>query len=86
MSSSNVYCFAVQAEADPSTLPRVVEVFALHGFVPDRCHAHTTGGDGFVVDLQMGGITAQQADLLAKRLGRVVTVRTVLWSEKRLAA
>ena len=86
--SSNVYCFAVHAEASPSTLPRVVEVFALHGFVPQRCHAHTggPGGDELVVDLQMGGITAQQADLLAKRLGRVVTVQTVLWSEKRLAA
>ena len=88
MSSSSVYCFAVHAEAEPSTLPRVVEVFALHGHVPCRCHAQLAGPgrDELVVDLQMADVTAQEAALLAKRLGRVVTVRNVLWSEKRAAA
>ena len=38
------------------------------------------------VDFQMGGITAHEAALLAKRIGRVVTVQSVLWSEKRIAA
>jgi hypothetical protein len=65
----------------------VVEVFALHGHVPCRCHAQLAGPgrDEMVVDLQMADVTADQAALLAKRLGRVVTVRTVLWSEKRNA-
>jgi hypothetical protein len=44
--SSNVYCFSVHAEASPSALPRVVEVFALHGHVPSRCHARLDGADG----------------------------------------
>ena len=85
---SSVYCFSVHADASPSTLPRVVEVFALHGHVPYRCHAHLAGagGEELVVDLQMAGISAQAAALLAKRLGRVVSVRSVLWSEKRAAA
>jgi hypothetical protein len=85
---SSVYCFSVHAEATPSTLPRVVEVFALHGHVPSRCHAHVggRGSDELVVDLQMPGITAGEAALLAKRLGRVVAVQNVLWSEKRAAA
>ncbi len=90
MSSSSVYCFSVHAEASPATLPRVVEVFALHGHVPSRCHAQVGGRVGdepaLVVDLQMDGITADEAALLAKRVGRVVTVRNVLWSEKRIAA
>jgi hypothetical protein len=89
-SSSNVYCFSVHAEASPSALPRVVEVFALHGHVPSRCHARVDGAEGeageLVVDLQMAGISAQNAALLAKRLGRCVMVRDVLWSEKRAAA
>jgi hypothetical protein len=88
--SSNVYCFSVHAEASPSALPRVVEVFALHGHVPSRCHARLDGADGetaeLVVDLQMAGISAQDAALIAKRLGRCVAVRDVLWSEKRAAA
>jgi hypothetical protein len=33
----------------------------------------------------MADVTAHEAALLAKRLGRVVTVRNVLWSEKRAA-
>ncbi len=89
-SSPSVYCFSVHAEASPSALPRVVEVFALHGHVPSRCHARLDGaGDDaaeLVVDLQMAGISAQDAALIAKRLGRCVMVRDVLWSEKRAAA
>ena len=90
MPSSSVYYFSVHAEASPATLPRVVEVFALHGHVPSRCHAQVDRRVGdepaLVVDLQMDGITAHEAALLAKRVGRVVTVRNVLWSEKRIAA
>ena len=82
---SGTFCFSVHAEASPSTLPRVVEVFALHGHVPCRCHAQLAGPDELVVDLQMADVTAHEAALLAKRLGRVVTVRNVLWSEKRAA-
>ena len=87
--SGSVYCFSVHAEVSPATLPRVVEVFALHGHVPSRCHAQVGGRGGdehLVVDLQMRGITAHEAALLAKRIGRVVTVQNVLWSEKRIAA
>ena len=88
---SGTYCFSVHAEPSASALPRVVEVFALHGHLPSRCHAQVSGPAGggtaeLVVDLQMADISAHQAALLAKRLGRVVDVRTVLWSEKRVAA
>ena len=87
---SGTYCFSVHAEASASALPRVVEVFALHGHLPSRCHAQVAGAGGgtteLVIDLQMADISAHQAALLAKRLGRVIDVRTVLWSEKRVAA
>ena len=82
---SGTFCFSVHAEASPSTLPRVVEVFAFYGHVPCRCHAQLAGPGELVVDLQMADVTAHEAALLAKRLGRVVTVRNVLWSEKRAA-
>ena len=81
----STFCFSVHSDADPAALPRVLEVFALYGFVPDQCHASRTGGgcDELVVDLQMSEIDADQAGLLAKRLGRVVSVTSVLFSEKR---
>ena len=40
---SGTFCFSVHAEASPSTLPRVVEVFALHNHVPSRCYAQVAG-------------------------------------------
>jgi len=81
----STFCFSVHSDADPAALPRVLEVFALYGFVPDQCHASRTAGaaDELVVDLQMSAIDADQAGLLAKRLGRVVSVTNVLFSEKR---
>lgn len=80
----STFCFSVHADAEPCTLPRVLEVFALHGFVPEQCHATRSGrgGEELVVDLQMSGIDAPQAVLLAKRLGRVISVTDVLYSEK----
>lgn len=82
------FCFSVHSDAVPAALPRVLEVFALHGFVPAQCHASRGGptADELVVDLQMGDIDAGQASLLAKRLGRIVDVTTVLYSEKRQCA
>lgn len=81
----STFCFSIHSDVDPAALPRVLEVFALYGFVPDQCHASRTGGveDELVIDLQMSAIDADQAGLLAKRLGRVVSVTAVLFSEKR---
>ncbi len=57
----------------------------MHGFVPEQCHASRVGdaAEEMVVDLQLDAIDATQAELLAKRLGRVVCVTGVLYSEKR---
>jgi hypothetical protein len=33
---TQTYCFSVQAEACPAALPRVLDVFALYGSVPDQ--------------------------------------------------
>lgn len=79
-------CFSVFSLADPSTLPRVLEVFSLHGLVPSACHSVREEPDQLVIDVQIAGLTAAQAEQLARRLGRVITVTQVLWSEKRLAA
>lgn len=81
-----VDCFSVVSDADPSALPRVLEVFSLYGLIPAQCHSSRADGDQLVVDLQIDGLAEGQAALLAKRLERVITVTSVLWAEKRLAA
>jgi acetolactate synthase regulatory subunit len=82
---STTFCFSVHADATPATLPRVLEVFALRGLVPERCHADRAV-DELVVDLQLAELTATEAAHLAERLGRIVGVLGVLWSERRRAA
>jgi len=83
----STFCFSVHSDAVPSALPRVLDVFAMQGLVPEQCHAsRASAADELVVDLQMTEIDAGQAALLAKRLGRVVSVTGVLYSEKRLCA
>jgi hypothetical protein len=82
---SATFCFSVHADAEPSALPRVMEVFTLHGHVPSRCHVERggPGGEELVIDAQLDGLLPGEAARVAKRLGRVVSVAQVLWSEKR---
>lgn len=83
-----VDCFSVFSAADPSTLPRVLEVFSLHNLIPTSCHSTRleSDDDQMVIDIQISGLPPGHADQLARRLNRVITVTQVLWSEKRLAA
>lgn len=85
-SADRVDCFSVLSAADPSALPRILEVFSLFGMVPSRCHSTRDAMDRsqLVVDLQFDDLAPGEAERLARRLGRVVTVTQVLWSEKRL--
>jgi hypothetical protein len=83
-----VDCFSVFAAADPSVLPRILDVFCLFGLIPERCHSALGEAEGgqLTIDIQIAGLTAEDAERLAKRLRRVLTVTQVLWSEKRRAA
>jgi hypothetical protein len=85
---SATFCFSVHTDAEPSALPRVMEVFALYGHIPARCHIECSGPEGrdLVIDAHLEGLCPSEAALVAKRLGRVVTVMQVLWSEKRRCA
>lgn len=82
-----VDCFSVFSAADPSVLPRIFEVFSLHGLVPTRCHSTCLDSDDgqLVVDIQLSELPQGLAGQLARRLKRVITVTEVLWSQKRPA-
>ena len=91
MSSPNpqrVDCFSVFAAADPSALPRVLEVFSLFGVIPERCHGVLLDADPdqLVIDLQVAGLPPGRAEQLVRRLDRVIIVTQVLHSEKLPAA
>ena len=85
---STTYCFSVHAEAEPSALPRVMEVFARLGHVPTRCHVERDahGAQELVIDAQLEALDGRDAAHVARCLDRIVSVIQVLWSEKRRCA
>jgi hypothetical protein len=87
MAMSATYCFSVHADADPSALPRVMQVFARLGHVPARCHVERGATQReLVIDAQLDALGRPEAEHVARCLDRVVSVMQVLWSEKRRAA
>jgi hypothetical protein len=86
--AQRVDCFSVFSAADPSALLRILEAVSLLGVLPSRCHSAPLETDPgqLVVDFQIAGLPLERAQLLAKRLERVITVTQVLHSEKRWAA
>ena len=88
-SSHNPYtaCYSVFALAEPSAMPRVLEVFAKRGMVPTMWHSTVcgTGGAELHIDLQVANLDRTLADRLAQSLRQLVSVRCVLTSEKRYA-
>jgi acetolactate synthase small subunit len=78
-------CFAVIAAAEPGVLPRVLEVFAKRGLVPSQCHSTLAGrpGNELQIDVQIAGLDAALVPHLAETLRQMVSVHSVLISEKR---
>ena len=79
-------CFSIQASVEPGVMPRVLELFAKRNLVPERwvsgVHAIADRGAELMIDLQVAGLTRQDMDYLARCLGQITDVRSVLTSEK----
>ncbi len=84
-SSLPTQCFSVIADTDPSALPRVLEVFSKLTMVPAQCHATRVGeaGQELHIDLQFSHMDTDTAKNLARTLGGIFLVSSVLTSEKR---
>ena len=81
-----VACFSIQAVADPSVMPRVLELFAKRGMMPLRWHADLGGRrDELTIDLQVEGLDRPKAELIAHAIRQMVAVVNVLTSEKSFA-
>ena len=79
-----VSCFSVEGEADPGLLPRVLELFAKRGLVPERFFAQQGrhGGRSLTIDLQVAGFSQAQRELVAAALRQIPLVTAVLTTEK----
>ncbi|MAF95882.1 MAG: hypothetical protein CMM60_09050 [Rhodospirillaceae bacterium] len=79
-------CFSVIATAEPGTMPRVLEIFAKRGLIPDRWLSAVAGPrDGEIhIDIQLADTDRELAKRLAHSLRQVVSVQSVLTSEKRV--
>lgn len=79
-------CFSIQAEADPGVMPRILELFAKRGLIPSRWHSdlesEASPWAGLTIDLQVIGLSHQQVNHVAASLRGMISVKSVLTSEK----
>jgi acetolactate synthase small subunit len=75
-------CFSVQARAEPGVMPRVVELFAKRGLVPQKWHSTSTG-EALTIDVQMGGLGRDLSSYIARCMRQITGVEIVLTSETR---
>ncbi len=80
-----VTSFSVQTDAEPTTLARVLEVFALREVMPARFHSvvdplplNEPNTGRLNVDIQVAGLAPEAAEAIARKLAAVIGVRSVL--------
>lgn len=74
--SPNPVRFDITAEIDPSTLPRILENFALRNFVPDQFQSTKVEGQLFI-SLTVTGLSDQEVAHLKLRMQNILPVRAV---------
>ena len=82
-------CFSVHAAAEPSVMPRVLEQFAKRGLIPTAwhsvCHGQNAASRELTIDIQVENLDLAAAALIAENLRQIVSVQSVLTTEKRFA-
>jgi hypothetical protein len=75
-------CFSVQAVAEPGVMPRVLELFAKRGLIPQKWQS-TVAGTVLAIDVQTGELGRDTADYIARCMRQIAGVDAVLTSERR---
>ncbi|WP_245593561.1 hypothetical protein [Azospirillum halopraeferens] len=79
--------FTLRADADPGTLPRVLELFAKRGLVPAALRSdRLADGETLAVEVEVTGMARAESDHVANCLRRLPVVMQVLTGERRLDA
>jgi len=74
--------FSVQALAEPGVMPRVLELFAKRGLVPQRWHS-TASETTLTIEVQIPGLDRELADYISRCMRQIHGVETVLTVETR---
>jgi hypothetical protein len=77
--------FFVSATAEPGVAPRVLELFAKRGIVPDDFHARAANGCQ-VIEIRAHGMAPDAAAYIGRCLRQIVHVERVLVSREESIA
>ena len=69
--------YSVQARAEPGVMPRIAELFAKRGLVPQKWHS-VAAGPVLTIDVQVGGLDRDLGDYIARCMRQIVGVEIVL--------
>jgi acetolactate synthase small subunit len=71
--------FSVHAHAEPGVMPRVLELFAKRGLVPDRWHsAVVRPGMNLSIDIEIAGLERDTVEYVASCMRQIAGVELVL--------
>jgi acetolactate synthase small subunit len=69
--------FSVHARPEPGVMPRVLELFAKRGLVPQRYHGAALGKQ-LTIDVQIAGLDPEVVDYIARCMRQIAGVEVVL--------
>jgi acetolactate synthase small subunit len=72
--------FSVHAAPEPGVMPRVLELFAKRGLVPQRYYG-TAAGRQLTIDVQIAGLDRDVVDYIARCMRQIAGVEVVLTAE-----
>jgi hypothetical protein len=71
--------FSVHARAEPGVMPRMLELFAKRGLVPERWHSTVVRPDmRLAVDIEIGGLEREMVEYMANCMRQITGVELVL--------
>jgi acetolactate synthase small subunit len=71
--------FSLHASAEPGVMPRVLELFAKRGLVPDRWHSVVMRPSMTLsIDIEIGGVERETAAYVANCMRQIAGVELVL--------
>lgn len=72
--------FSVHARPEPGVMPRVLELFAKRGLVPQR-YLGTASEAALTIEVQIGGLDHDLVDYIGRCMRQIAGVETVLTTE-----
>ncbi len=72
--------FSIRAPAEPGVMPRVLELFAKRGLVPERWNSLVSDA-ALSIDVRMIGLDREVADYIARCMRQIQGVETVFTVE-----